>query len=425
VAIDFTLSDSQQELQANAKAFAEGVLGPIVEDIDRAADPWESFLAGREAYREMARAGFTKSFIPVDYGGAGFSMLDFAIAAEELSRVDVNVPTTLLGSGLGLQPVIQYGTPEQKERFLRPFADDAEGDLLASYAFTDVEGGANFDSPDPAGGMQTIARRDGDEWVVTGEKHYTTNGTGWDKTGCHLYTVVCRIDAAAGADEALAVIAVPGASSGVTVVDVYDKVGHRGVVTPRVHFEDVRVPIDNLIGEPGRQGKRVVAGAFSWTAALIGAACVGTMRAAFEYALDFARTEKKLGTTPILEHQNVGFMLADVKMRIEACRYLAWKACHDFERTAGRAQELAIMTKVYCSEAAVSTIYDCMRIVGITSYTRDLAPLERIMRDAMVFPLYDGGNVGVRRRQLHEMLRQPGYDAMLAARGDVPPWETD
>jgi nitroalkane oxidase len=127
-----------------------------------------------------------------------------------------------------LQPVIQYGTPEQKERFLRPFADDAEGDLLASYAFTDVGGGANFDSPDPAGGIQTVARRDGDEWVITGEKHYTTNGTGWDKTGCQLYTVVCRTDPDAGADVALAVIAVPGATAGITVVDVYDKLGHRG-----------------------------------------------------------------------------------------------------------------------------------------------------------------------------------------------------
>jgi alkylation response protein AidB-like acyl-CoA dehydrogenase len=281
VAIDFTLSEAQRELQANAQAFAEGVLQPIVERIDRAADGWESFLAGREAYREMAHAGFTKSFIPVENGGAGFSMLDFAIAAEELSRVDVNVPTTLLASGLGLQPVIQHGTAQQKERLLRPFSDDAEGDLLASYAFTDVAGGANFDSPDPAGGIQTIARRDGDEWVITGQKHYTTNGTGWDRTGCHLYTVVCRTDPAAGADDALAVIAVPGDVSGITVVDVYDKLGHRGVITPRVHFDEVRVPADNLLGEPGAHGKRIVAGAFSWTSALIGAACVGTMRAAY------------------------------------------------------------------------------------------------------------------------------------------------
>ena len=111
MAIDFTLSDSQQELQKNAKAFAEGVLRPGRRPIDRADDGWESFLAGREAYREMAHAVFTKSFIPADYGGAGFSMLDLAIAAEELTCVDVNVPTTLLATGLGLQPVIQYGTP--------------------------------------------------------------------------------------------------------------------------------------------------------------------------------------------------------------------------------------------------------------------------------------------------------------------------
>src|SRR5215469_154722 len=421
VAIDFTLTDSQRELQKNAREFAEGVLRPTAGRIGRAADGWEAFLAGREAYREMARAGFTKSFIPVGYGGAGFSMLDFALAAEELARVDVNVPTTLLGSGLGLQPVIQYGTPEQKERFLRPFAEDAEGDLLASYAFTDVAGGANFDSPDPGGGIQTLARRDGEQWVISGQKHYTTNGTGWDKKGCHLYTVVCRTDPEAGADDALAVIVVPGGTPGISVTDVYDKIGHRGVVTPRVHFDEVRVPAANLIGEPGTAGKRIVAGAFSWTAALIGAACVGTMRAAFEYALDFARTEKRLGTVPVIEHQNVGFMLADIKMRLEACRYLTWKACHDFERTAGRAQELAIMTKVYCSEAAVTTIYDCMRVVGIASYTKDLAPLERIMRDAMVFPLYDGGNQGVRRRQLHDIMRHPGYDSMLAARGEGLP----
>ena len=124
MAIDFTLSEAQQELQKNARAFAEGVLGPVAGRIDRAADGWESFLAGREADREMAHAGVTNSFNPAGYGGARFSMLDLAIAAEELTRVDVSVPTTLLATGLGLQPVIQYGTPEQKERFLRPFADD-------------------------------------------------------------------------------------------------------------------------------------------------------------------------------------------------------------------------------------------------------------------------------------------------------------
>src|SRR4029077_12051995 len=124
------------------------------------------------------------------------------------------------------------------------------------------------------------------------------------------------------------------------------KIGHRGVVTPRGHFDQVRVPAANLIGQPGRAGRRVVTGAFSWTAALIGAACVGTMPAAFEYALDFARSEKRICTVAVIERQNGCFMLGDIKRGIGACRYLAWKACHDFERSGGRAEELAIMTKV-------------------------------------------------------------------------------
>ena len=154
MAIDFTLSDSQQELQKNAKAFAEGVLRPIVGRIDRADDGWESFLAGERPPARGPRR-LTKSLIP-SIRRAGLSMLDLAIAAEELTGVDVNVPTTLLATGLGLQPVIQFGTPEQKERFLRPFADDPEGDLLASYAFTDVAGGRELRLPGPR-------RRDADD----------------------------------------------------------------------------------------------------------------------------------------------------------------------------------------------------------------------------------------------------------------------
>src|SRR5260370_41382260 len=122
--------------------------------------------------------------------------------------------------------------------------------------------------------METMSHHAGDGWSSTGQKYDMTNGTEWDKDGCDLYTGVCGTDPAAGADDALAVIAVPGATQGITVADVYDKIGHRGVVTPRVHFDQVRVPAANLIGQPGRHGKRIVTGAFSWTAALVGAACV-------------------------------------------------------------------------------------------------------------------------------------------------------
>lgn len=226
MAIDFTLSESQRVLQKNAREFAERVLEPIVDKIDRSADAWESFLAGREAYRQTALAGFTKSFIPVFYG--------VLASPYSISRLPPK------------NSVVSMSTyPPRCSRMGWP------------CAFTDVAGGANFDSPDPAGGIQTIAQRDGDEWVITGEKHYTTNGTGWDKKGSHLYTVICRTDPAAGADQALAIIAVPGNRHGISVVDVYDKIGHRGVVTPRIHFDHVRVPASYLIGQPGLQAKRI------------------------------------------------------------------------------------------------------------------------------------------------------------------------
>src|SRR5205085_10026480 len=152
--IDFTLSEEQEQLRSNARAFAEGVLSGVAERLDGIDDPAEAFYAQRDIYIEFAKAGFTKSFIPADYGGLGFDMLAFAIAAEELARVDVNVPTTLLASGLGLQPIIQFGTAEQKTRLLQPFVDDVDGSLLASFAFTDVGGGANYDAEDPAAGIQ-------------------------------------------------------------------------------------------------------------------------------------------------------------------------------------------------------------------------------------------------------------------------------
>jgi len=122
----------------------------------------------------------------------------------------------------------------------------------------------------------------------------------------------------------------------------------------------------------------------------------------------------------VIDHQNVGFMLADARMNIEACRYLTWKACHYFDTTGGQGEELAIMAKVYCSERCVDTVYNLMRVVGVESYTPH-TPLERLLRDAVVFPLYDGGNLGVRRRQLHDLLRRPGYDQMLAAEGRTLP----
>lgn len=411
MAIDFQLSEAQQALQAGARAFGAEVLRKVAPTIAAIARPEDRFYATRPFYNAMAEAGFIKALLPASVGGTALGTLDFALAAEELAAADVNVPTALLGTGLGLHAVLHHGTEAQKQRFLPDFVED--GSRLAALAFTEVTGGANYDNPDPSVGVQTFARREGDEWVINGAKHYTTNGTGWDGKGAHLYSVICRTDPGLSPQESLAIIMVPGGTPGIEIVGILDTVGHRATISPRIHFNNVRVPAANIVGKPG-DGIAMVEGAFAWTAALIGAACVGVMRAAFDVALKFARSDKRSGTVPVIEHQNVGFMLADIKMRIEAARYLTWKACHQLDLTEGRSRELAIITKVHCSELCVQAVYDTMRVVGVDAYT-DMYPLAGLMQDALCFPLYDGGNMGVRRRQLHALLRSPDYDAMASA----------
>lgn len=411
MAIDFQLSPAQQALQQGARAFAAEVLSKVTPTTSPIIKPEDRFYATKPFYQAMADAGFIKALLPTSIGGTALSTLDFALAAEELTTADVNVPSALLATGLGLHAVIHHGTEAQKQRFLPDFVED--GSRLAALAFTEVTGGANYDHPDPSVGVQTFARLEGDEWVINGAKHYTTNGTGWDGKGAHLYSVICRTDPSLPPQQSLAVIMVPGDAPGIEVADILDTVGHRATISPRIHFNSVRVPASNIVGKPG-DGIAMVEDAFAWTAALIGAACVGVMRAAFDVALKFARSDKRSGLVPVIEHQNVGFMLADIKMRIEAARYLTWKACHQLDLTERRSRELAIITKVHCSELCVQAVYDTLRVVGVDAYT-DLYPLAGLMQDALCFPLYDGGNMGVRRRQLHALLRSPGYDPMAAA----------
>ena len=414
MSIDFTLSAEQKALQTGARAFASQVLSKVASTIAPFAKPEERFVATRHFYAQMAEAGFVHALFPKAYGGTGMSVLDFALAAEELASVDINVPTTILAPGLGMEPILGFGTDDQKRRFIGEILE-SPGDRLAAFAFTEVTGGANFDSADPSAGVRTFARLEGDEWVINGAKHYTTNGSGWDGKGAHLLTVVCRTDPTKPPAESLAVIVVPGATPGVEVVGYIDTLGHRAVVSPRIHFNNVRVPVGNILGKPG-DGQEICQHAFSWTAAAIGAACTGVMRAAFDIAYEFARTDKRSGPVPVIEYQNVGYMLADMKMRIEAARYLTWKSCHLLDASERKSDELAIMTKVYTSELCVQVVYDAMRLVGVDSYS-DMSRLPGLMQDALCFPLYDGGNMGVRRRQLHRKFMAPGYDAMASAEG--------
>lgn len=409
--LSFELSPEQLAVRMQARQVANDVLTGVATAIAPFPKPEDRFYALQPIYKKLAELGFLKGLVPNEYGGAYFDNLTFSLAAEELARVDINVPSALLGTGLGLNPIINFGTHEQKQRWLPLFCDGNA--RLAAIAYTEVTGGANYDSPDPTVGIQTFARREGNEWVINGAKHYTTNASGWDGNGADLISVVCRTDPTLPPSESLAVIVVERGTPGVEITGMIDTIGHRATNSPRVEFTDVRVPADNLIGTPG-DGLDIVATAFSWTCSSIGAACVGRMRAAFDYAYEFAKTDHRSGPVPVIDYQNAGYMLADIKTRIEAVRYFSWKAADHFDRTGGKDRELANQVKIFASETAVQVVYDAMRLVGVDAYT-NLTPIAAIMEDVLCFPVYDGGNMGVRRRNIHNLLKQEGFDPLAAS----------
>ncbi|MCZ4610027.1 acyl-CoA dehydrogenase family protein [Streptomyces sp. Lzd4kr] len=409
--VDFTLTPEQLALRAAARAFAGEYLAGVERLIDGIPTPEGRLLATRPIYREMVRAGYLKAMIPADLGGTFTSVLDLVIVGEEISHGDMSVSCSLFSSGLGLYPLLAGGTAEQQKRFLAPFLTD-DGAPMAALAFSEDGGAANFDAFEASAGFTTAARRDGDEWVISGRKAFTTNGYGWQGEGPALFSVACRIGEGSS-DKTLSVIMVPGNSAGVSYGLSLDTMGHRACLSPRVIFDEVRVPVKNIVGRPG-DGINLLTRTFAWSGVTVGAEAVCVMQQAFDAAREFAVTERRRGAVPIIEHQSVAYTLADIKMRLEAARYLVWKAAHRLDETAGSDTELPNLAKVYSSELAVQVVYDAMRLVGVESYANE-RPFTRMLQDAMALPLYDGGNMGMRRRAIAEVIAMDGYDSRAGA----------
>lgn len=418
MSIDFTLTPAQRELQLSARKFAHATLAGVAGAIHGLASPQERFVATKPFYEELVARGFLRKLVPMPFGGEGTGMIDMAVITEEFHAVDANVSLTALANILGLTPLMVAGTPDQQARYFAPFLA-LSGAPLAAFASSEPGGSANFASPAPGEGVRTRARLEGDDWVIDGAKQWVSSATGWDGRGADVLCMVCRTDPDEAPGKSLSILALErpaGGFDGAFRLDrAFDTLGHRGHLTPRFQLEGLRVPAANLVGPRGG-GKDIVDASFSGTAALVGVMAAALMRAAFDFALRFARTERRGGVLPIIEHQAVGYALANAKTAIEAVRSLSWRACHAQDAQAPGAHELSLHAKIFGSDTAVRVIVDLMGVVGIDSYDHEL-PLARLLQDAMALPLFDGGNMGIRRRQLHEMLRDPSYGPLTAAYG--------
>jgi nitroalkane oxidase len=436
VMIDFKLSPAQQEILRATRLFAQGNLIHARNQYSLLpSDGITRFQATQPTLATATALGLVKSLVPAPLGGTGGTLVDSILITEELFTVEPSVSLTLLGIGLGLSPIFLAdfnGREDLRSQILAPFLDHGDGKQapLASFCFSEPSGSANYFTADGKG-IQTTAKHDtvADAWVVNGEKIWGTSCCGWDVRGADLQVIVARDPAITSSkiDPTMLIMltrAVIDDNRGNGNSDCYSIVrhvatpGHTACAGPHIRFSNMRIPARFVLAT-GAEAVRIINGTFTASAAIVGAMSVGIMRAAFDSALEYARTSTTGGDITVLEHQSPADILIDIKCRIEACRALTWRAAASLDDSLAGADELAYEAKVYASEAAVKTVAEAMRVVGVRSYDAEKWPFARLMADAMVLPVFDGGNQGIRRRQIQDIFQADGYEPWAAAFGVV------
>lgn len=417
--IDFTLTANQQRLQRNAREFATEILQPLVREADEMPDPQKAFEAMRAAYVEAYKLGFAMGFLPREYGGAGTSNVDIQIIVEEIAAVDPGFGTVLLVNGLALMPLVWFGSQEQKRRWLGEATSDPRGEYLAAWTVSEAPGTpggtANFDHPGGApAGLGMVAKRDKGrgEYVLDGAKVWPCNAGGWDLGGANVNVCIVRTDTSKGGTNGLSAIIVPRGTPGVTYHKPLSKIGHRLCQNNSVVFENCRVPEDHVfaIGD----GDLVINKAFTWSGPVAAIAAVGVARSAYEYILKWSKTYTGGGDRPIIHHQAVGYLMAEVATKIEACRAFAWKAAHYLDQHDAEGHAVAAMAKVHCSEMLFGAVFRAMQAMGVNALDK-AHPVEKYLREALVFPLYDAGNIGMQMRKIWGVMSDPNFDPRAIA----------
>jgi alkylation response protein AidB-like acyl-CoA dehydrogenase len=359
--ISFTLTAEQRELRDLAHAFAGKELRPVAAEWDERDDFPPDLLA------KAARLGLTATRIPREYGGAEVNAVTAAIVAEELSWGCAGLAATIGATQFPVRPLVRFGTEEQRERYLPRLA--SEGGCLAAFATTEPHAGSDI------GAMRTTARRDGDFWVLNGEKCYVTNG------GIAEVTLVF-----ARSEAGISAFLVERDDPGVAAGRKERKLGLRSSHTGSIVLDGARVPADRLLGEDG-EGFVVAMDFFEHSRPQVAAGAVGVARAAFEYATEYAREREAFGK-PILSKQGVSFKLADMAMEIEAARLLTWRACAALD--AGEdAGLLGSYAKAFAADTAMRVATDAVQVLGGAGIVLD-HPVEKWLRDAKVFQIVEG-----------------------------------
>ncbi len=366
--MNFDLTEEQRMWRKVVHDLVEAEVRPKAAEVD------ESGEFNWEAVRKMGPLGLLGMNIPEEYGGADVGAIGAVIAIEELGWGCGSTALALAAhNGLGTLPIVYYGTEEQKERWL-PLVASGEGKLSA-LALTEPGAGSDLQ-----GGVSTRAEKAGNEWVINGSKMWCTNAS----IAEYIITLV-RTDPKGGS-HSLSMILVPTDTPGLHIGPPEKKMGLKGSPTHAVTYEDVRVPLENLIGEEGRGLQQALATLDSGRLS-IGALALGLARAAHEYAIAYARERRAFGR-PIADLQAIQWMLADAATEIEAARHLLYYAAWLKDQGRPFTKEAA-MAKLFATEMAERVCRNAIQIHGGYGYSREY-PVERIYRDARLMTIGEG-----------------------------------
>jgi len=363
--MDFSLTDDQKALQETARKFAREVIRPKAAHYDETAE------FPRDLIEKGWELGLMNLAIPQEAGGLGLPHLEQAIVNEELAWGCAAVATSMVANDLALLPIILGGTPEQVNRFCRPFTEELQ---FASFCLTEPGAGSDV------AGMSTTLRREGDEYVINGAKCFITNGG-----VASQYTVFATLDKAQK-HKGITCVVLQGRPKGLTVGRHENKMGQRASNTVQLSFDEVRVPVANRIGEEG-EGFKIAMQTLDNSRPLTAMFSVGIARAAMEHAIDYAKQRKQFGKA-IAEFQAVQFMLADMAMNVEAARNMAHKSAWLLD-VGQRNTLVSSYAKSFAADMAMKVTTDAVQVYGGYGYIKDY-PVEKLMRDAKLIQIYEG-----------------------------------
>jgi len=368
--LDYFLTPEQKMIQDLARKVAEEKMLPVRAELDEKEEfPWE-------IVKVSAEAGLMGVSMPEEYEGFGGGILEYCLVAEELSRVCLGIATSVVASGLGAMPILLFGSPEQKSKYL---PDIAKGRKLAAFGLT--EAGAGSD----AGAIRTTATRKGEGYVLNGTKQWITNGG-----EAEIYSIIAMTDRSKGPRGASALIVEKG-TPGFDFGKKEKKMGIRSSATRELVFQDCFVPKEHLIGKEG-MGFIVTMRTFDRTRPGVGAQGVGLAQGALDEAVRYAR-EREQFEKKIISFQAVQHMLADMATLVEAARALVYSVARyiDQSESPKEISKVSGMAKVFASDVAMKVTMDAVQIFGGYGYMRDY-PVEKMMRDAKILQIYEGTN---------------------------------